>query len=156
MDVPNLVLEIGQIRRAALNGLLSVQQLSDIAFKTAKEGAVLLGQHLAHLQQPRVAPRPAPVGVVAATPNSEGEFVLPFLKALRLGFCTYCVFVVTISALLTLGMWLFGWRGMTVVRVLFPVFVLFTFASWGLATWAGCIENGGDFLAGLVTLASGQ
>jgi WD40 repeat protein len=30
MDVPNLVLDIGQIRRDALNGQLSVEQLLDI------------------------------------------------------------------------------------------------------------------------------
>jgi hypothetical protein len=33
MDVPNLVLDIGQIRRDALNGRLSVEQLLDIIEK---------------------------------------------------------------------------------------------------------------------------
>ncbi len=44
----------------------------DDRFQTAREVAELLEQHLAHLQQPHVAPKPAAVFIPAATRNDGG------------------------------------------------------------------------------------
>src|SRR5438552_18210730 len=52
----------------AIIGKLHAKEPED-RFQTAKEVAELLGQHLAHLQQPTLAPRPAPL----ATPVERAQ-----------------------------------------------------------------------------------
>jgi hypothetical protein len=42
-------------------------------FQTAQEVAELLGQHLAHLQQPHAAPKPAPLTIPASSPASPAR-----------------------------------------------------------------------------------
>jgi uncharacterized protein (TIGR03067 family) len=50
-------------------------------FQEAKEVAELLEQHLAHIQQPHVAPRPAPVKVAAAAEDQTVEVTRPLSRS---------------------------------------------------------------------------
>jgi serine/threonine protein kinase len=91
-------------------------------FQTAKDVAELLGQHLAHLQQPSHSPRPAPVKVPAAKAEVEtkgepdGGPVLSGLTLVLSTVRTLIVYWVVIGLLLALGGQLFGWHWRTICR----------------------------------------
>jgi predicted Ser/Thr protein kinase len=84
-------------------------------FQTAKEVAELLGQHLAHLQQPRSVPAPPPVSVPAAlaAPASvpRGWFWWLVSRVILVGACVGIVvgaFGMSFGFLFLPGYW-FGW-----------------------------------------------
>jgi uncharacterized protein (TIGR03067 family) len=56
----------------AIVGMLHAKKRAE-RFQTAKEVAELLGQHLAHLQQPTTVPLPAPVVVARGAKAADGE-----------------------------------------------------------------------------------
>jgi WD40 repeat protein/serine/threonine protein kinase len=66
-DTPRPIREVSPEIPDWLEGIVAKLHAKDPAnrFQSAAEVAELLGQHLAHLQQPALAPRPTPVGIPA-------------------------------------------------------------------------------------------
>lgn len=77
MDVPNLVLNLGQIRRDALNGLLSVEQLLDIIEKQQQNMKRLVAN--AHLPSRLVHVND---GGMSNQGTQRVELVVPILRQL--------------------------------------------------------------------------
>jgi uncharacterized protein (TIGR03067 family) len=105
-------------------------------FQTAKEVAELLGQHLAHLQQPSVALQPARVTVPSASLDLDTAVRSIWLKFLT-GFRTFCVSWVIWAIVVAFGMWAFGGRGpIIVVRAAVPILGIMALCAWALSVWS--------------------
>jgi uncharacterized protein (TIGR03067 family) len=99
-------------------------------FQTANEVAELLGQHLAHLQQPNLSPRPPRIPAPRAEDAAEG------LGGAATGFALGLVFFLAYFAVFAGAYWILGWDTPTLNRIGTPITVALAIGLWGLGAWA--------------------